>query len=330
MKHGGALLCYIHDKALFLITEPYFFALLYKSQSGLGEEWRTYMRDFQQWLDSMTNTVASWEYYTDFPKVYRNVNAVKVNLNILNSLIGSSSIYEDFIQLVKRYPETLSVIPLLIAKRMKTQSECIIIRDTEQEYHFNFNHPNYSIEEYAKFMEKTGLFELISKHLIANLVDYVLGVEVGLDSNGRKNRTGHAMENIVEDYLIEAGFKREETLFKEIYQDEVEQRFNVDLSSITNEGKTAKRFDFVAKTNENIYLIETNFYSSGGSKLNEVARSYKLIAKEAQHIPHVHFVWITDGQGWTSARKNLLETFEVLPTLYNLHDLKQGVLHTWK
>lgn len=288
------------------------------------------MRDFDTWLSNMTDSVAGWQYYTDFKKVYRNVDEIKVHLNILNSLIGSHHIKEDFISLVKKYPEVLSVIPILIAKRMKNKNDKIVIKDVEGEYHFNFSNPNYSMDEYAMFMEKTGLFELISKKLIANLVDYVLGIEVGLDSNGRKNRTGHAMEDLVESYLIEAGYERDKTLFKEIYQDEVEKKFNVDLSSITNEGKTAKRFDFVVQEKEDIYLIETNFYSSSGSKLNETARSYKMIAQETEIIPNVQFVWVTDGIGWKSARKNLLETFEVLPTMYNLNDLENGVFKSWK
>lgn len=293
------------------------------------EKGTTMTRDFEAWLDTMTDSVAGWQYYTDFNKVYKNVDQMKIQLNILNSLIGSQHIQQDFIRLVKQYPEVLQVIPILIAKRMKSCKDVIIIKDPEKDYYFNFKNPNYSLEEYALFMEKTGLFNLMSHHLIANLVDYVLGVEVGLDSNGRKNRTGHAMEDLVESYLIEAGFERDKTLFKEMYQDEVEQRWNVDLSSITNKGNTSKRFDFVAVTPQMIYLIETNFYSSGGSKLNETARSYKMITEEAKNIPGVQFVWITDGQGWKTARKNLFETFELLPTLYNIHDLKQGVLHQW-
>lgn len=287
-------------------------------------------RDFQKWLDTMTDSVAGWNYYTNFEKVYDNVDQIKIQLNLLNSLIGSKNIEQDFITLIKQYPEVLNVIPILIAKRMKNSKDTIIIKDTNKDYYFNFKNPNYSVNEYALFMEKTGLFDLISNHLIANLVDYVLGIEVGLDSNARKNRTGHAMEDLVESYLLEAGFERNCTLFKEMYQNEIENRWNVDLSSITNEGKTAKRFDFVAVEKNQIYLIETNFYSSGGSKLNETARSYKMIAEEAETIPNVTFVWITDGKGWHTTRNNLLETFEILPTLYNINDLKEGVLYQWK
>ena len=158
------------------------------------------------------------------------------------------------------------------------------------------------------------------------MFDYVTGVEVGMDTNGRKNRTGHTMENIVQSYLEQEGFVMGVNLYKEIYQNEVEQLFNVDLSAITNEGNTSKRFDFVIKRDSTVYLIETNFYSGGVSKLNETARSYKMITEEAKTIQNVEFVWFTDGQGWFQAKKNLRETFEVLPYLYNINDLKNGIL----
>lgn len=287
-------------------------------------------RNFEQWLDTMTDFIASWDYYTDFDKVYKNANKFKVELNILNSLIGSQNIKQEFLMLIQQYPTILKVIPLLLAKRMNSSKESIAIKDTKQNFYFNFLQPNYSSEEYAQFMEKTGLFDLLEQHLVSNLYDYVLGIEVGLDSNARKNRTGHAMENLVQTFLEDAGFIMGKTMFKEIYQDEVENKYGLDLSKITNYGKTQKRFDFVLQTATQIYLLEVNFYSSGGSKLNETARSYKMITEEVEEIPNVSFVWITDGQGWKNAKNNLRETFEVLDNLYNINDLQQGVLKKLK
>ena len=284
------------------------------------------LRDFNTWLDTMTDAVADWTYYTDFPKVYRNVAALKVPLSLLTTLVGSQNIKEDFLVLLKDYPEILKAIPILIAKRMKATSDIIIIKDPEQDYYFDFRKRDYTDEEYAMFMEKTGIFNLLQRNIIGNLRDYVTGVEVGLDSNGRKNRTGHSMENLVQSYLEDYGFVMGETLFKEIYQNDIENKFGVDLSSITNEGNTQKRFDFVVKTLSTVYLIEVNFYSGGGSKLNETARSYKMITEETRNIPNVEFVWFTDGQGWRSARNNLRETFEVLEHIYNINDLENGVL----
>ena len=281
------------------------------------------IRDFDEWLSTMTDSIADWTYYVDFPKVYKNVNEIKIPLNIMNSLLGSKNIRSEFLELLDKYPEILKAIPIIVAKRL---NDTILVKDVEKDFHFKFKKPNYSLEEYADFMEKSGVFDLLSNHLVANLFDYVTGVEVGMDTNGRKNRTGHTMENIVQSYLEQEGFVMGVNLFKEIYQNEVEQLFNVDLSAITNEGNTSKRFDFVIKRDSTVYLIETNFYSGGGSKLNETARSYKMITEEAKTIPNVEFVWFTDGQGWFQAKKNLRETFEVLPYLYNINDLKNGIL----
>ena len=170
------------------------------------------------------------------------------------------------------------------------------------------------------------MFDLISNHLVNNLVDYALGVETGLDSNGRKNRGGHQMEDLVEKYIRAAGFIKDGNYFKEMYLKDIEQRWNMDLSALSNQGKAAKRFDFVIKTENMIYAIETNFYGGGGSKLNETARSYKMLSQEADTIDGFTFVWFTDGIGWKSARGNLRETFEVMENVYSIDDMEHAVM----
>lgn len=280
-------------------------------------------RNFEAWLLTMKDSIATWNYYTDFPKVYENVEKIKVELNIMNSLIGSKNIEQEFVALVNRFPEIIKVIPILLAKREKE----IKVIDPKETYVFNFAKMNYSVDQYALFMKNSGLFELIQKHIINNLVDYVLGVEVGMDTNGRKNRTGDAMEDLVESYLIKAGLKKDKTYFKELNKSVVEQMFGLDLSGISNQDKTEKRFDFVfTDQTGHVYACECNFYSGGGSKLNETARSYKTLALEAKDIPGFTFVWFTDGLGWNSARHNLEETFDVLDTLYNIKDMEDGII----
>lgn len=286
--------------------------------------------NFGAWLETMTDTIASWTYYADFPKAQENVEKIKVPLNILNALIGSKNIEEEFLSLLGDYPEILKAIPILIAKRMNTKSDVIIIKDPVKDYFFDFRKREYTDKEYALFMKKTGIFNLLENHLVANLYDYVTGVEVGLDSHGRKNRTGDAMEDLIQGYLENQGFTMNQTLFKEMKSFDIERKFNVNLSPITNNGKTVKKFDFVVKGKDTIYLIETNFYSSQGSKLNETARSYKMIAEETKSIKNVEFVWFTDGQGWEKAKRNLQETFEVMEHIYNLNDLKNGILDSIK
>lgn len=279
-------------------------------------------RDFNEWLKTFRASICDYSYYVNFEKVYGNVESIKVELNILNSLIGSKNIENDFETLISEYPKVLKCVPILLAVR---GSEIYTI-DSDGEYIFNFKKMNYSVDEYKMFMRKTGLFDLISNRIINNLVDYVTGVEVGLDSNGRKNRGGHLMENLVEGYLQKAGLVKGVDYFKEMYISDMEKRWNLDLSNISNTGKTEKRFDFVVKTENTVYGIETNFYTGGGSKLNETARSYKTIALEAKEIKGFAFVWFTDGIGWQSAKHNLEETFDVLDNIYCIADLENGIV----
>ena len=279
-------------------------------------------RNFTEWLSTFRNSIADYGYYIDFEKVHCNVNEIKVELNILNSLIGSHSIEKDFEKLLTRYPETLKCIPVLLAVRANE----IAAMDEDGSYVFSFKEMNYSIDDYKMFMRKTGLFNLLENHILGNLVDYVTGVETGLDSNGRKNRGGHLMENVVEKFIQKAGFIKNKNYFKEMYIHEITEKWNINLSAISNEGRMEKRFDYVVKTKNQIYVIETNFYGSGGSKLNETARSYKQIAQEVATIPGVTFVWFTDGKGWNSARNNLRETFDVLETIYNIQDMEMDIM----
>ena len=279
-------------------------------------------RDFNNWLSGFRESIADYGYYINFEKVHRNVDNIKVELNILNSLIGSKNIEQHFENLVNKYPEVLKCIPLLLAVRANE----IYAIDSEGEFTYNFKKPNLSVEQYKVFMRKTRLFDLIENHIVNNLVDYATGVETGLDSNGRKNRGGHLMENLVESFIKKSGFVKDETYFKEMYIHQITEKWNIDLSAISNQGKTEKRFDYVVKTPNMIYGIETNFYGSGGSKLNETARSYKTLALETDTIDGFTFVWFTDGKGWTSARHNLEETFDVMEHIYNINDMENGII----
>lgn len=279
-------------------------------------------RNFTEWLSTFRDSIATYSYYIDFEKVYGNVENIKIELNILNSLIGSKSIEKDFENILSKYPETLKCIPILLAVR---NSE-ISVSDENGSFIFDFATPKQTVSEYSDFMKNSGLFDLLQNHLVNNLVDYVTGVETGLDSNGRKNRGGHLMEDLVESYIKKTGFEKDKNYFKEMYIHEITEKWNVDLSAISNHGKMEKRFDFVVKTESQIYVVETNFYGSGGSKLNETARSYKTLAGEIDTISGVTFVWFTDGNGWQSARHNLEETFDVMENIYCIKDMENGVI----
>jgi type II restriction enzyme len=309
------------------LSVTFFQRKLIKRKSSLGinivDNGEVYiMRNFDEWILRFKYRISDYAYYADFAKVYRNVDAIKVELNILNSLIGSQHIEKDFDSLLVQYPQVLKCIPLLLAVRAHE----IYAIDEDGEYLFSFRKMNYTTDEYKLFMRKTGLFNLLEKRIISSLIDYATGVETGLDSNGRKNRGGDLMEALVETYLKKSGLILGETYFKEMTRTTIEAKWSIDLSEISNQGKSEKRFDFVVKTANYIYGIETNFYSSGGSKLNETARSYKNLAQEAARIPGFVFVWFTDGRGWNSARHNLEETFDVMEHVYNIDDMENGVI----
>ncbi|MDO4839445.1 MAG: type II restriction endonuclease [Desulfovibrionaceae bacterium] len=273
--------------------------------------------DFKTWLAGMRPSINGYGYYADFQKIYANVEAVKVELCIMNSLIGSSDIEDDFKKLLARFPDILRCIPILLAVRTSE----IYAQDEDGAFEYDFGSKKFSDEQYAAFMRKTGLFDLISGHIVNNLIDYCLGIETGLDSNGRKNRGGHQMEDLVEGFLARAGA----SYHKEMYLQEIEEQWGVDMSAISADGKSTKRWDFVVRAEDAIYVIETNFYASSGSKLNETARSYKMIAEEMKTVQGVEFVWVTDGGGWKNARGNLEETFGVMDHIYNIRDLENGV-----
>ena len=280
-------------------------------------------RDFNQWIGKFRDSISTWDYYVDFEKIYHSVDNKKQSLLPLNSLIGSKNIEEDFSKLLEKNPLTLKAMPILLAKR---DNEFKIV-DRDQELLYDFSDVNRRIEEYVVFMRRTGLFKLMEERLLGNILDYVIGVEVGMDTNARKNRTGFAMEQIVEDFLVDAGLVRDITYFKEMNKTAIQEKFKIDLSKISNENNAEKKFDFVVFVNNIVYGIEVNFYSGGGSKLNETARSYKNLAIESKDISNFEFIWITDGNGWHTAKRNLQETFEVLHHLYSLNDLINGTFN---
>lgn len=277
-------------------------------------------RTFTQWLSTFRKSINGYGYYTDFEKVYETAERLKIEINILNSLVGSKDVEADFEKIITKYPECIKAIPILLAVR---ENE-IYCQDENGAVNYRFDGKVQTVEQYRYFMRHTGLFDMLQNHIIGNLYDYVTGVEVGLGSNGRKNRGGHQMEGLVEIYLKKAHVE----YYKEMYLTEIEDKWNIDLSAISAEGTSTKRWDFVVKTPACVYVIETNFYTGSGSKLNETARSYKMIAEESKAVAGFKFVWITDGGGWASARRNLEETFNVLDDIYNIADMKNNIFDT--
>jgi type II restriction enzyme len=279
-------------------------------------------RSFEDIMSNLKTTIAGFDFYTDFNKVFVNIEEISISLNLMNSLLNTGDDFDKrFISLIHKYPDVLKSIPILLAVRENKLP--VLEKGNVEEY--RFDKLSNEDESYLRFMDKTGLKELISKGKVKNLVDYVTGVEVGLDSNARKNRTGTAMETLVESYLrsipnLEVIRQASTKTIKEKFH--FDGLDNIKLSDGSYSKKAEKRFDFACRYDDVIYLIETNFYGSGGSKLNETARSYQEIAEQLKNIPSCHFVWITDGIGWNSAKGNLQESYLHQSNLLTIYDLE--------
>ena len=274
-------------------------------------------RTFSQWFATFRRSINEYDYYADFKQAFKNAECLKIEINILNSLVGSKSIEADFEKILTKYPECIKAIPILLAVR-ESKIDC---RDKNGDVRYQFDKKTQTIEQYKYFMRQTGLFDLLQSHIVNNLYDYVTGIEVGLDSNGRKNRGGHQMEDLVESFLK----KTRVEYHREMYFTEIERKWNIDLSVVSAKGTANKRWDFIVKTPSCVYAVETNFFKSSGSKLNETARSYKMIAEAAKNIPGFKFIWVTDGSGWKHAKRNLEETFNTLENLYNITDMENKI-----
>lgn len=260
---------------------------------------------FKIFLSQLSETNATLDYFTDFKKIKGNVNKISIKLNQLNYLIGKENLGEAVQELFDENPKVFEVLDILIAVRKNKKAKTfnsngdIVLLDT-------YFHTSKSILEY---IEETGLGDVFRNKNITNLVDYVFGIEVGLDTNARKNRGGENMSKAVSLFFDKAEIH---------YKKEVS---NTVFPEIISLGADVKRFDFVIKTKKKTYLIETNYYNGGGSKLNETARSYSDVAPKINQYKNYEFVWITDGQGWHSAKNKLEEAFSIIPSLYNLSTL---------
>ncbi len=265
--------------------------------------------NFNQFMSQLKETNASLDFYSDFRKIASNVESISVKLHQLNYLVGKENLTEAIHHLWNENPKVFSVLEILIAVRKTDKKKAIDNEGNIKLIEDFFTSPEGVIE----YIRNTGLETVLKEKQITNLVDYVFGVETGLDSNARKNRSGHIMEKSVAR-LFE---KNNISFRKEVYSTEFE--------GMKCLGEDKKRFDFCIETPIKTYLIEVNFYSGGGSKLNEVARSYSELAPKINQVPGFEFVWITDGIGWKSARNKLEEAFNIIPKIYNMTDIEKFV-----
>lgn len=261
-------------------------------------------------MSQLQETNQSLDFFCDFDKISQNVEDIKLSLCILNSLIGAADMRKSVETIWNRDKSAFNVMDILIAVRsegkkkiLNNLGQCVVLDSMFK-----------SVDGVMEFLNNTGLTEIFQSKKINDLVDYVFGIETGLDTNARKNRSGHAMEAMVARILDKKGI----TYRQEVYSSEWPQITNV-------LGDDEKRFDFVIKTVKKTYLIEVNFYSGGGSKLNEVARSYSDIAPKINSVQGFEFVWITDGVGWKSAKNKLQEAYNIIPSVYNLTNINEFI-----
>ena len=258
---------------------------------------------FDLFISQLRETNATLDFYCDFPKIAKNVADIEISLNTLNYLIGKDDLRTAVQALWDRDKQVFEVMDILIATRKKDGKKYIDNDGSMHLIHSLFS----SVDGVMKFIEGTGLDKVFKNKEVKDLVDYVFGVETGLDTNARKNRSGEITETLVERIFDNAGIK---------YRQQVSSKEFPAISAVL--GADQKVFDFTIATKDKTYLIEVNFYSGGGSKLNEVARSYTDVAPKVNGVPGFEFVWITDGEGWISARNKLEEAFAAIPSIYNL------------
>lgn len=267
--------------------------------------------DFDTFMSQLKETNATLDFYCDFKKIAKNVDDIAISLNMLNYLIGKEDLRSAVEALWKRDKTVFDVMDILIATRKKDNKMFFDETGQFRKVHSLFE----SVDGIMAFLEGTGLANVFRNQEIKDLEDYVFGVETGLDTNARKNRSGDITESLVARIFDNEGIA---------YRQQVSSHEFPAIAAVL--GADQKVFDFVITANTKTYLIEVNFYSGGGSKLNEVARSYTDIAPKINAVDGFEFVWITDGIGWNSARGKLQEAFAAIPSVFNLTTIQDLIL----
>jgi type II restriction enzyme len=281
---------------------------------------------FAYLIKTLKPTITKWDYFVNWAKVFDNIKDIEVDLNILNYLIGKENIKTEFSVLLEKHSSIARLIPILVASR-----------ETNFKILSNFGYSEFIYEDFSfgphamltaneikkvvKFADESGFLKLLSSKRLKNVVDYVIGVEVGLDSNGRKNRTGTLMENIVEFFVDDICKRNKFEYLKQADATKVRTKWGLKLTV----DKSSRKIDFAIFNGKTLYLIETNFYSGGGSKLKSTAGEYKTMFDYWKKDGH-KFIWVTDGIGWKTTHLPLQETFGHIDCLLNLEIISKRVM----
>ena len=282
---------------------------------------------FHYLLSTLKPSILVWSYFINWNKVFTNSYNIEVSLNTLNYLIGKNDFDNEFKNLIRNQPQLISVIPaLMVMDGAKSFVFKILVDYKNKKFlykDYDFSKKvltNKDLDNYLKFMINSGLKNLFISKKIKNLVDYMIGVEAGLDSNGRKNRSGSSMEEIVEYFINDYCLRNSFQYIKQANATKINQVFGKSVPV----DKASRRYDFVVNTGNSLQIYETNFYSIGGSKLKSTAGEYRNLCD--LFAGKVTFIWITDGVGWNSAKLPLYETFIHNDYIFNLNLLENGIL----
>ena len=273
---------------------------------------------FDYLISTLKETITKWDYFVNWAKVFDNIQDIEVDLNILNYLIGKDNIGLEFASLIEKHPSIVRLIPVLVASRetnFKILSKFGYDKFAYEDFSFvpQAQLTAEEIKKVVKFANESGFLKLLSSKRLKNVVDYVIGVEVGLDSNGRKNRTGTLMEEIVEFFVKDICERNKFEFLKQATSASVKAKWGLNLTV----DKSSRRIDFAVFNGKKLYLIETNFYGGGGSKLKSTAGEYKSMFDYWNKDGH-EFIWVTDGIGWKATHLPLRETFDHIDCLLNL------------
>jgi len=278
-------------------------------------------KDFNNLITTFKSSIKTWDYFVNWKKVFANSSELEITLNKLNYLLGKENLKDEFKKLYSSNPDIVKALPVLLAVRENKLE--VFDKVTKNSEFFDFSGTEKDSEKYYEFLEKSGLARLFQKDGIKNLVDYVMGVEVGLDSNGRKNRGGSLMEEIVESFISELCNKNGFEYLSQARATAIKSKWGVDVKV----DKSERSFDFAVFNPENkkVKLFEVNFYNGGGSKLKAVCGEFKSLHTELKE-QNIDFIWITDGLGWFTTKRPLEETYNHNEYVFNLNMLEAGIL----
>ncbi len=279
---------------------------------------------FEYLMNNLVESITYWDYFVNWYKAQSSVRKWEVGLNTLNYLVGKADPEAELRFLLGEQPHLAALIPVLVASRY---DKFTILTD-----HRNFTYENFSfhpqnnltaaeVDKVCRFAKETGLLEMFRNGSVKSVPDYVFGVEVGLGSNGRKNRSGTRMQEIVRGLLTAICTANKFDLLEQVKPKQIKTQWGFDLKI----NKANKIFDFVIKADDKLCLIETNYYGGGGSKLKATAGEYTQLY-EALKGQAYQFIWITDGVGWKSARNPLEDAFFRIDHILNLKMVTAGLL----